>query len=190
MVSRDHKFSAVKDGTKSIQTSLILTVFLQRIYWTHKILMISSCQLITNSRCMAGFYSCHEMIKNWRAYMGFKVGDVYKYGFWTMFQGPYLGLCPSKTHQTWSNDQSQHDLSCGGVSFIIDWLYFENCPWLVPHATPKNYGQPFQTSMVLTFSLCLFSSLSLIICTGERHTRRIQGIIRSNSNQQEPLKQI
>ena len=24
-----------------------------------------------------------------------------------------------KRHHTWSNDQSQHDLSCGGVSLLI-----------------------------------------------------------------------
>ena len=29
------------------------------------------------------------------------------------------GLCLPYKHHTWSNDQSRHDLSCGGVSLSI-----------------------------------------------------------------------
>ena len=37
----------------------------------------------------------------------------------TMFQGLQLGLCLSLKHQTWSNDNSESDLSCGGVNLSI-----------------------------------------------------------------------
>ena len=41
------------------------------------------------------------------------------YGYLTMFQKSQLDPCSTVEHQTWSNNQSQHDLLYGGVSLSI-----------------------------------------------------------------------
>ena len=48
--------------------------------------------------------------------------DIRWHGFGTMFEVPQPGLRQPKKHQTWSNDNSQRDLSRGAVN----WLNFEN----------------------------------------------------------------
>ena len=52
----------------------------------------------------------------------------------TMFQESYLDPCSTLEHQTWSNNQSQHDLLCGGVCLSIS-LNLKLTP--VPYATLK-----------------------------------------------------
>ena len=52
----------------------------------------------------------------------------------TMFQESQLDPCSTLEHQTWSNNQSQHDLLYGGVSLSIS-LNLKLAP--VPYATPK-----------------------------------------------------
>ena len=56
------------------------------------------------------------------------------YGSLTMFQESYLDSCSILEHQTWSNNQSQHDLLDGGVSLSIS-LNMKLTP--VPYATLK-----------------------------------------------------
>ena len=62
----------------------------------------------------------------------------------TMFQESSLDPCSTLEHQTWSNDQSQHDLLYGGVSLSIS-LNLKQAP--VPYATPK---WPIGSSYVVT----------------------------------------
>ena len=54
----------------------------------------------------------------------------------TMFQESYLDPCSTLEHQTWSNNQSQHDLLpvCGSVCLSIS-LNLKLTP--VPYATLK-----------------------------------------------------
>ena len=56
------------------------------------------------------------------------------YGYLTMFQESQLDPCSTLEHQTWSNNQSQHDLLYGGVSLSIS-LNLKLTP--VPYTTPK-----------------------------------------------------
>ena len=51
-----------------------------------------------------------------------------------MFQESSHDPCSTLKHQTWSNDQSQHDLLYGGVSLSIS-LNLKLAP--VPYTTPK-----------------------------------------------------
>ena len=51
-----------------------------------------------------------------------------------MFQESQLDPCLTLEHQTWSNNQSQHDILYGGVSLSIS-SNLKLAP--VPHATPK-----------------------------------------------------
>ena len=51
-----------------------------------------------------------------------------------MFQESQLDPCSTLEHQTWSNNQSQHDLLYGGVSLSIS-LNLRLVP--DPYATPK-----------------------------------------------------
>ena len=51
-----------------------------------------------------------------------------------MFQESQLDPCSTLEHQTWSNNQSQHDLLYGGVSLSII-LNLKLAP--VPYATPE-----------------------------------------------------
>ena len=55
-------------------------------------------------------------------------------GSLTMFQEPYLDPSSTLEHQTWSKNQSQHDLLYGGVNLSICWN-LKLAP--VPYATPK-----------------------------------------------------
>ena len=61
-----------------------------------------------------------------------------------MFQESSLDPCSTLEHQTWSNDESQHDLLYGGVSLSIS-LNLKQAP--VPYATPK---WPIGSSYVVT----------------------------------------
>ena len=54
--------------------------------------------------------------------------------FVTMFQELLFDPCSTLEHQTWSNNQSQHDLLYVGVSLSIS-LNLKLT--LVPYATPK-----------------------------------------------------
>ena len=56
------------------------------------------------------------------------------YGSLTMLQESSHDPCSTLKHQTWSNDQSQHDLLYGGVSLLIS-LNLKLAPF--PYATPK-----------------------------------------------------
>ena len=56
------------------------------------------------------------------------------YGSLTMFQESWLDPCSTLEHQTWLNNQSQHDLLYGGVSLSIS-LDLKLTP--VPYTTPK-----------------------------------------------------
>ena len=61
-----------------------------------------------------------------------------------MFQESSLDPCSTLEHQTWSNDESQHDLLYGDVSLSIS-LNLKQAP--VPYATPK---WPIGSSYVVT----------------------------------------
>ena len=52
----------------------------------------------------------------------------------TMFQESELDPCSTLEHQAWSNNQSQHDLLFGGVSWSIG-LNLKLAP--IPYASPK-----------------------------------------------------
>ena len=56
------------------------------------------------------------------------------YGSLTTFQESQLDPRSNLEHQTWSNNQSQHDLLYGGVSLSIS-LNLKLAP--VPYATPQ-----------------------------------------------------
>ena len=66
---------------------------------------------------MTRFYSCHKTDKNVKSLYGFGRRFLKIRDFCMNFE-PYF-----KAHNlvsvTWSNDQSQHDLSCDGVSSSI-----------------------------------------------------------------------
>ena len=62
--------------------------------------------------------NCEKKIKSLYG-LGGRCQQNYRrlYGFLTMFQELSLDPCSTLEHQAWSNNQSQHDLLVGGVSY-------------------------------------------------------------------------
>ena len=72
---------------------------------------------------MTGFYSCHKTNKNFKSFhfswgRCLKIRDVFM-DFEPYFNVHNLVSVHPKMHHTLSNDQSQHDLSCDGISLSI-----------------------------------------------------------------------
>ena len=87
---------------------------------------------------MTNFTVKKKKLKNFKEFIWFcgMLSPNYRrlYGSLTMFQESYLDYCSILEHQTWSNNQSQHDLLYGGVSLSIS-LNMKLAP--VPYATLK-----------------------------------------------------
>ena len=64
------------------------------------------------------YHRNHEKKKSLFGGRCHKITDVC-IGYLTMFQESQLDPCSTLEHQTWSNNQSQHDLLYGGVSLSI-----------------------------------------------------------------------
>ena len=69
----------------------------------------------------AHFQEYHRNHEKKNSLFGGKLSQNHRrlYGYLTMFQESQLDPCSTLEHQTWSNNQSQHDLLYGGVSLSI-----------------------------------------------------------------------
>ena len=95
------------------------------------------------------------------------------YGSSTMFQESWLDPCSTLEHQTWSNDQSQHDLLCGGVSLSIS---FNLKLAQVPYATLKWPIENFKKSLGC---MCILIKFSYGPCTRKPFARKVMSSVLS-----------